>query len=242
MNSINPHNFFSVHGKGDKGLSYLGGNDLVTVSTSQELKTDLSLTTNDGDKVTLKSVVGRTMTKDSVDKPWVEGSKNRLWIDVKGDLTEQEMEDITKALDAIEQSMNALANKEDGKIFASSIDIKDFDSLSTFSGGLKKIDKPEDALSEQELQNTFRLQRQMINEHFGYLGDNLASSVKNAPVEGRQMVREVNQIFAEVFTNAGKEQQISQEKTEFIREIHIDLLEKLDFKVPASRGLIDTVL
>lgn len=237
MNTINPKNFFAPREEGQ--IKYYGGSQLVVTQTSQDLETDITFTTKEGDKVTLTSVVeDHTVPSWSDRKELVD--KNVLWISIKGNLSEKEMADINKALSSIDQTAKNLIAGNTLEITRAG-DSTELSSLQSIEGTVKF----EPGLlggkkSTQESRNEF-LQKanQLWDEHFTVNENNLLKSLQNADIDSAEAIEPVNRIFAKLVEKFRDRNLLDLPRIELTQNLHSALLNKL-IDASQNKSLVHT--
>ena len=229
------------------------GSQITNLSSSQHKNTDITIMTDEGDRVTLSADSQRQTShltysflgRGGGARVQLQGESysmeiNReLSIAIEGDLNEEELMDIQKAIKTIDRILYKTLSGKTDHALAMIHDVSNMESISGFSASL-------------EIENTVSFQQQTIvetqipapemtneirpegilppNDRINKVTDNIMEALKHQKFNKRKLIRPLNRYFSKLFKGIS-EKNADPEKSEkmgMAHRIRSEILERLE--------------
>lgn len=219
-----PNNLpFQEQSRGDQNLIKTQSASAGRIAQSESKKTELKLTTKEGDIVTLRaaSAYDSEMTTYSAFKKTNDSAASMAGfstklnysssyeISLEGDLSKEELRDINKAIKKLEKAMKHLSNGNLEKAVDKAVSIGGLDTIGGFEANLRySATKQYDYIEKSTFQRPDTLEpeqaRRKISEKgknlIQKLTDELADTAKNTEIPKDKILSTIDRLFEDMKT------------------------------------------
>lgn len=258
MNSISPYlsqnaSYYTPAAKQDESdAGSINASFASRVRTSVQQNSDLTLVTEDGDKITISSAADDNslytsydkfgMTQDSLyslsGETGVSESSNAFNITIEGDLSEDELKDLGSALSMMDSAMRNLVNGNIDDAVQSALGLSDLESIAGFEASLE-VNRTVSVENYMEIETEGSYAADDSNdmigqtkELMGSLADKIADIFDSAGEPRANAANPVSSIFEKLFEDfASVEESLQPSGNSSIfdaaRKIYDDIMERI---------------
>jgi len=248
----NPFPMADCHGFAKGGSNYYES-QITNLSSYQQKDTDITIMTAEGDRVTLStdsqrqasyltysSLVRRGGAMAQLQGKSYSMEVNREFsITIEGNLSEEELQDIQKAIKTIDRIIHEALSGNTDHALAMTHDVSSMESISSFSASIEienivsfeQHTMVETQTSVSEPKNEIGLDRDYLShDRFSRVTDKMMAALKHQGFMNRKLVRPLNKYFSKLFERTSEKQEGSEQsgKMEIAHRIRSEILERLE--------------
>jgi len=243
-----------------KGGGTYYGSQITSLSSYQQKSTDITIMTAEGDRVTLSAdsqlqasyltysglARGGGAMAQLQGKSYSIQVNRELSITIEGNLSEEELQDIQKAIKTIDKIMHEALSGNTDHALAMTHDVSSMESISSFSASLEIENTVsfeqrtivETQTSGPEPTNEIESGRESLShDRFSRVTDKMMEALKHQGFRNRKLIRPLNKYFSKLFEGISEKYEGSEKsgKMGMAHRIRSEMLERLEREAQEER-------
>ncbi|MBN1849976.1 MAG: hypothetical protein JW932_15490 [Deltaproteobacteria bacterium] len=222
------------------------------ITTSQETSKDITILTDEGDKVTISADTQRSsqyatysgLVRANGVYAAIQGysmavdNSSEFSMTVEGDLSERELKDIRKAIKAIDQIMYSALSGDSGNVLSMINKVEDLESISSFEAS---VESEKTVVMEQAIMMVAEEASEPVEENDGEMTttaetgedplkpatDQIMDIMQNSGVKPARLIKPLNRYLSKLFDRFSNEDHDHPKRLEMGRRMRSEILERI---------------